>query len=258
MAALSAEIIAGYRDKRLNEPSRGGTISNNTVRLELALLSHLYTVAIQEWGLGLTFNPVLNIRKPSPGDGRDRRLSPEEERLLLAAVNRHSNPMLGWIVCIALETGMRSSEISTLRRSQVDLAKRVIRLSDTKTDGSRTVPLSKRATEIIKAAMDNPVRPIDCGLVFFGEPGKDGKRRPYTFTKIWGQLKKKLGLPDFRFHDLRHEAVSRLVEGGLSDQEVSAISGHKSMQMLKRYTHLRAEDLVSKLDKITRPNTEAN
>ena len=98
--------------------------------------------------------------------------------------------------------------------------------------------------------MDNPVRPIDCNLVFFGEPGKDGKRRPYTFTKIWGQLKKNLKLPDFRFHDLRHEAVSRLVEGGLSDQEVSAISGHKSMQMLKRYTHLRSEDLVVKLDKI--------
>lgn len=59
-------------------------------------------------------------------------------------------------------------------------------------------------------------------------------------------------MPDLRFHDLRHEAVSRLVEGGLSDQEVSAISGHKSMQMLKRYTHLRAEDLVAKLDKLDR------
>jgi integrase len=158
--------------------------------------------------------------------------------------------MLGWIVRIALETGMRSSEISSLRRPQVDLVKRVVRLSETKNDASRTVPLSKRATEVFVAAMNNPVRPIDCNLVFFGEPGKDGKRRPYTFTKIWGQLKKKLGLPDFRFHDLRHEAVSRLVEGGLSDQEVSAISGHKSMQMLKRYTHLRSEDLVAKLDKI--------
>ena len=63
-------------------------------------------------------------------------------------------------------------------------------------------------------------------------------------------VKTKLGMPDLRFHDLRHEAVSRLVEGGLSDQEVSAISGHKSMQMLKRYTHLRAEDLVSKLDQL--------
>ncbi|HDS1779730.1 TPA: tyrosine-type recombinase/integrase, partial [Pseudomonas putida] len=66
----------------------------------------------------------------------------------------------------------------------------------------------------------------------------------------WGELKKKLGMADLRFHDLRHEAVSRLVEGGLSDQEVSAISGHKSMQMLKRYTHLRAEDLVGKLDEM--------
>ncbi len=168
LAALSSEIIADFRDKRLNEPGRNGRISNNTVRLELALLSHLYTVAIQEWGLGLTFNPVLNIRKPSPGDGRDRRLSADEERRLLAAVNGHSNPMLGWIVRIALETGMRSSEISTLKRSQVDLEKRVVRLSDTKNDSARTVPLSKQATEALRSAINNPVRPIDCNLVFLG------------------------------------------------------------------------------------------
>ena len=259
LAALSAEIIAGYRDKRLSEPGRGGNISNNTVRLELALLSHLYTVAIQEWGLGLSFNPVLNIRKPSPGEGRDRRLSVEEERRLLTAVNNHSNPMLGWIVRIALETGMRSSEITSMRRHQVDMNKRVARLSDTKNESSRTVPLSKWATDTFQAALNNPIRPIDCDLVFFGEPGKNGKRRPYAFTKTWGLLKTKLGMPDLRFHDLRHEAVSRLVEGGLSDQEVSAISGHKSMQMLKRYTHLRAEDLVCKLDQLTsnrkRPST---
>ncbi|WP_153961147.1 site-specific integrase, partial [Pseudomonas aeruginosa] len=198
-----------------------------------------------------SFNPVLNIRKPSPGEGRDRRLSAEEERCLLTAVNNHSNPMLGWIVRIALETGMRSSEITSLRRHQVDMKKRVVRLSDTKNDSARTVPLSKWATETFQAALNNPVRPIDCDLVFFGEPGRNGKRSPYAFTKTWGLLKTKLGMPDLRFHDLRHEAVSRLVEGGLSDQEVSAISGHKSMQMLKRYTHLRAEDLVSKLDKLS-------
>ena len=253
MAALSAEIIARYRDTRLASiTSRGKPTSNNTVRLELALLSHLFTVAIQEWGLGLSFNPVLNIRKPSPGEGRDRRLSAEEERRLLTAVSNHSNPMLGWIVRIALETGMRSSEITSLRRQQVDMKKRVVRLSDTKNDSARTVPLSKWATETFQSALNNLVRPIDCDLVFFGEPGKNGKRGPYAFTKIWGLLKTKLGMPDLRFHDLRHEAVSRLVEGGLSDQEVSAISGHKSMQMLKRYTHLRAEDLVCKLDRLVR------
>ncbi|MCX2694088.1 site-specific integrase [Pseudomonas sp. DCB_CB] len=252
LAALSAETIANYRDKRLNEPGRAGTTSNNTVRLELALLSHVFTVAIQEWGLGLTFNPVLNIRKPSPGEGRNRRLSPDEERRLFAEVNRHSNPMLGWIVGIALETGMRSGEIASLRRPQVDIERRIVRLVDTKNDGQRTVPLSKRATALFKAAMMNTARPSDCNLVFFGEPGKDGKRRPYAFTKIWGLLVKKLQLSDFRFHDLRHEAVSRLVEGGLSDQEVSSISGHKSMQMLKRYTHLRSEDLVARLDSMSK------
>jgi integrase len=66
---------------------------------------------------------------------------------------------------------------------------------------------------------------------------------------VWNRLKKRIKLADLHFHDLRHEAVSRFVEMGLSDQEVSAISGHKSMQMLKRYTHLRAEDLVERLDR---------
>ena len=192
----------------------------------------------------------MNVRKPSPGEGRDRRLSKEEETALFKAVDAHSNPMLGWIVRIALETTMRSSEITSLRLAQVDMAKRVVRLADTKNESARTVPLNKRATDAFRAALENVLRPAGCTLVVFGEPGKDGKRRPYAFTKVWGELQKKLGMSDLRFHDLRHEAVSRLVEGGLSDQEVSAISGHKSMQMLKRYTHLRAEDLVGKLDQM--------
>lgn len=249
LAALNADVIANYRDARLTEKTRLKTLtSNNTVRLELALLSHLFTVAIQEWRVGLPFNPVANIRKPSPGQGRDRRLSAEEERNLLAAVDSHSNPMLGWIVRIALETSMRSSEISGLRRNQVDLGRRVVRLTQTKNGDTRTVPLSQAATELFRQALANPIRPIDCDLVFFGEPGRDGKRRAYAFTKVWGTLKKALGLHDLHFHDLRHEAVSRFVERGLSDQEVSAISGHRSMQMLRRYTHLRGEDLVAKLD----------
>lgn len=253
LAALSTDVIADYRDARLAEKTRRGTLtSNNSVRLELALLSHLFTVAIQEWRIGLPFNPVANIRKPSPGQGRDRRLSSEEERRLLTAVNNHCNPMLGWIVRIALETTMRSSEVSGLRRGQVDLDRRVVRLTQTKNGDTRTVPLSLAATALFKQALAHPIRPIDCDLIFFGEPGRDGKRRAYAFTKIWGSLKKSLGLADLHFHDLRHEAVSRLVEGGLSDQEVSAISGHKSMQMLKRYTHLRGENLVRRLDDMTR------
>lgn len=243
MAALSSELVASYRDHRLAVGK-----SNNTVRIELAMLSNLFTIAIQEWGLGLTHNPVAAIRKPSPGKGRDRRLTDDEERKLLEAVEAHSNPMLAWVVKVAIETGMRQSEILGLRLNQVDLHSRVARLQDTKNNSARTVPLNAAATATFKNALENPLRPKETDLVFFGEPGRDGKRRPYQFAKIWGDIKEAVGVSDLHFHDLRHEAVSRLVENGLSDQEVASISGHKSMQMLRRYTHLRAEDLVSKLD----------
>ena len=248
LAAITPDLVANYRDKRLEDGKKP-----NTVRLELALLGHLFTVAIQEWRIGLAYNPVANIRKPSPGEGRDRRLSDGEETKLLKAVNKYSNPILGWIVRAALATAMRSTELVSLRRSQVDLRRRIVSLTHTKNGGSRTVPLSKEATEVFTQALANPVRPIDCDLVFFGEPGKDKKtRRPYAFNKIFGTIKKDLGMADLHFHDLRHEAVSRLVESGLSDMEVSYISGHRSLQMVAKYTHLRAENLVVKLDSLSR------
>jgi len=258
LAAISSDLVASYRDKRLATPlqrvdratGKPRTLSANTVRLELALLSHLFNTAIREWRLGLVRNPVSGIRKPSPGEGRDRRLRGNEEARLRQALANYSNPMLGWIFDIALETGMRSGEIAGLHLHQVDVRRRVVRLAITKNESARTVPLTRRAAEVFALALDNPARPEGCDLVFFGEPGRDGKRRPYTFAKVWNGIKTSLGLGDLHFHDLRHEAVSRLVEAGFSDQEVSAISGHKSMQMLKRYTHLRAEDLVDRLDDI--------
>ena len=258
LAAIGVDLVARYRDQRLATASqrvnkttgKAAPLRPATVRLELALLGHVFTTAIKEWRIGLVQNPVHNIRKPSAGEGRDRRLSGDEETRVLAAVDAYSNPMLGWIVRIALETGMRSSEITGLRVRQVDTKRRIVRLADTKNDSARTVPMTRTARALFEQALANPIRPKDCDLVFFGEPGRDGQRRSYNFNKAWNDLKHRIGIADLRFHDLRHEAVSRLVEAGLSDQEVAAISGHKSMQMLKRYTHLRAEDLVGKLDAI--------
>jgi len=251
LAALSPETISQYRDQRLSEFTRRKTlVSNNTVRLELALLSHLFNTCIREWGVGLAGNPLLNIRKPAPGAGRDRRLTADEESRLYAAVDAHTNPFLGWIVRIAVETGMRSSEITGLRVGQVDTARRIVKLDETKNGSSRVVPLTKEATAIFKLALNHSLKPLDTDLIFFGEPGRDGKRRPYVFSKSWRAMRSGLGMSDLRFHDLRHEAVSRFVESGLSDMQVSAISGHKSMQMLRRYTHLRAEDLVITIDEL--------
>lgn len=168
LAALTPELIAKYRDDRLagldRKDAKGKPApkprSPNTVRLDLALLGHLFNVAIKEWGIGLTYNPVQSIRRPAPSPGRDRRLTREEETRLMAAVDAHSNPMLGWIVHIALETGMRSSEITGLRRNQVDLDRRVVRLQETKNTMSRTVPLTVEATRLFREALNNPVRPI--------------------------------------------------------------------------------------------------
>ena len=245
LLSLTPEIISCFRDDRLSEGK-----SRSSVRLELSLLSHLFTVAMHEWRLGLVQNPVALVRKPRPAPGRNRRLGPSEENRLLEACDSHSNPLLGWLVRLALHTGMRQGEILSLTRDQVNLERRIVRLTETKNGGARTVPLNRAATTVLESALAYGARPIDTPLIFFGERGRDGRRRSYCFHQAWSHALRRAEITGLRFHDLRHEAVSRFVEAGLSDQEVAAISGHRSMQTLKRYTHLRAEALVVKLDKI--------
>ena len=246
LTSIAPNIVARYRDQRLGEGK-----STSTVRLELALLGHLYTVAMKEWGMGIMYNPVASIRRPAAGAGRNRRLSWSETRRMLKSCDSHSNPMLGWVVRIALYTAMRQGEILSVTLDQVDLRRRIVRLSETKNGSARTVPLPRRACDVLKQAISHPIRPTDTELIFYGEPGRDRKRRPYCISRVWSKALKGKNIKNLRFHDLRHEAISRLVERGFSDQEVAAISGHKSMQMLKRYTHLRAEDLVKKIDSRT-------
>jgi integrase len=109
-------------------------------------------------------------------------------------------------------------------------------LPNTKNGSERTVPLTTSASKVLEMAINHPIRPVDTDLIFWGE-AKDkvtGERKPYDFTEAWEEARESAGLPDLHFHDLRHEVVSRLVEAGLGDQEVAAISGHKTMQMLKR------------------------
>ena len=247
LMSLTPEIVSRFRDDRLREGK-----SRSTVRLEMSLLSHLFTVAMLEWRLGLVQNPVALVRKPRPAPGRNRRLGPSEENRLLEACDSHSNPLLGWIVRLALHTGMRQGEIISLTRDQVDLERHIVRLSETKNGGARTVPLNREATAVLESALAYGARPIDTPLIFFGERGRDGQRRPYRFHPAWIQALRRAEISGLRFHDLRHEAVCRFVEAGLSDQEVAAISGHRSTQSLRRYAHLRAEYLVELLNQVDR------
>lgn len=254
LAALTAQMVAEYRDKRLagqikvSASAKPGPRAGNTVRLELALLGHLFEVAIREWGIGAIQNPVRYVRKPKVDEHRQRRLSAKEEEILFAELKRHSNPMLLWIALVALHTGMRSSEITSLRKSQVDLSRRVITLHKTKNNRPREVPLSAAAVETLKQALANPTRPSDTDLIFFGEPGKDGRRRPYQFNKVWQEARLRSGLKDYRFHDLRHEAGSRLAEGGMDSRKISAVLGHLDPKMAMVYVNLYGSDLVDEVE----------
>ncbi|MEH4661173.1 site-specific integrase [Phytobacter diazotrophicus] len=236
MDEVTSVDIAEYRDMRLGmvSPRTGRPISSNTVRLELALLSALYNLARIEWGTCL-HNPVEYVRKPPASPGRIRRLASVEERRIIRAL-RPKNPELLAIFFLALETAMRQGEILSLRWEYVDLHLGVAHLPLTKNGTARDVPLSSKARQVLRE-FAGPV----AGPVF-----------SYTsngFKSAWRVMLGELGIEDLHFHDLRHEAVSRLFElGTLNVMEVSAISGHKSMAMLKRYTHLRATQLVSKLD----------
>jgi integrase len=231
---IDGAVIAQYRDQRLTE------VANNTVRLELAFLSAVFEQCRREWGLAV-LNPVRQIRIPKPGKPRQRRLEVGEENLLLEACNASGAYYLHSFVVLAIETGMRFGELCGVRWEYVALERRTIQLPDTKNGHPRTVPLSTRALWAISSLP----RTVD-GRLF---PLKPGSIRSAFLTALQrGQVASggKL-LQGLRFHDLRHEAVSRLFERGLNPLEVGMISGHRTMAMLQRYAHIAPTCVIAKL-----------
>ena len=229
--------IATYRDLRLQaiNPQTKKPLSPSTVRLEMSLLSNFFDIGRIEWGI-CGDNPVKNVRKPTPPPGRERRLTAREERQILRYCHNHQNQSLYSIVVIALETAMRQGEILNLHWEHINLKSRIAHLPKTKNGAKRDVPLSVKARDAL----------IRLGVQTRGKVfgySAEGLKSTWRFMLI------KLGIENLHFHDLRHEAISRLFElGSLDMMEVAAISGHKSLSMLKRYTHLRAQKLVRKLE----------
>jgi len=230
MSALSSAALAAFRDERL------ATVSASTVNRELNVISHAIEIARREWGIYLPENPVRLVRRPKMPRARERRFEPGEEARLLAACRDARNPQLLPIVQLAIETGMRQSELVGLERSRIDLRKRVAVLPDTKNGEARSVPLSERAVAVIRA-LPTPIN----SPRLFPRLSTEAVKRAYI------RACKRAGIENLHFHDLRHEATSRLFEMGLNPMEVAAITGHKTLQMLKRYTHLNAADLARKL-----------
>lgn len=226
LATLRSSDLAAWRDARIKEGKAG-----NTVRLNLAIISHLYTIAMKEWGIQGIINPCASLRLPKPGKARDRRPTSAELKAVIEAAEKHHRE-LPIIIQLAVETAMRRSELINLRRDQI--RGKVAYLEDTKNGERRSVPLSQKARDLIATL---PSR-ID-GRLF--------EMIPNAVSNTFPKSCRDAGVKDLTFHDLRHEATSRLFEAGFNMMEVSSVTGHKSLGQLKRYTHLCPQGLADRM-----------
>lgn len=224
---LTSARLTQYKRDRLEMPRS----APQTVQHELALLHRAYVVAVEEMDWKLP-NGIPKTRRPVISSSRDRRVKPDELARLVAACE---SPETALLMELAVETAMRRGELVGLEWERVDFGRKSAYLDKTKTGSPRTVPLSPRALELLQARY----RKGDRGLVFNIKPG--------SVSQALRRAAKRIGSKDLRFHDFRHEATSRLFEKGLNQIEVARITGHKTLSMLNRYTHLDVEHLVSKL-----------
>ena len=245
-SSLGPRALAGIRGKDIADAIRekeGRGLSPNTIRIHLALLSHLFNTARTAWGMESLSNPVDLVKgqRPKLPEGRDRRLQGDEYARLQTAAQAYGGE-IGSLITWAIETAMRRGEIAAMRWEHLDgpsgpqcRQARVLLIPETKTGTPRRIPLSTAAVATLNAL---PRRP----------DGHVWSMRPDSISQAFERVCKAAGITGLTFHDLRHEAASRLSEKGFGVMEVAAITGHKTMQMVKRYTHYRAEDFVGRLD----------
>lgn len=230
LSEIKRDTIAQCRDKLLETKSAG------TVTGYLAALSHLFTVAVNDWEW-IDNNPVSRVSKPKLPKGRDRTLSDSEREKLLHACKLSSNKYLYTIVVLALSTGMRKSEILNLRWSDIDISKNQIILRDTKNGDKRNVPLFDKALELVKALKQTS----NTELLF---PGRN-KAKPVLIDVPFVAAVKAANIDNFTFHDLRHSAATYALQSGAGYVELAALLGHKTLDMVKRYAHVTPNHAAS-------------
>lgn len=229
---LCERDFARYRDERLRE------VVPSSVKRELGIVHNCLEIAHREWGTAPKVNPLDGLRLNVPNDQRDRRLQDGELDRILEAASHTRTVHLSNVILLAIETGMRRGEILSITWRDVDLQRRVVRVTETKNGHPRAIPLSKAAMSLLGALS--------------GSQGQSASRvfpiSAVALRLAWERVKRRVGIEDLRFHDLRHEAISRFFEKGLSVPEVASISGHRDLRMLQRYAHARNEVILAKLD----------
>ena len=230
LSTLTIGKVAAYRDERLR------TLKPASVNREFAIYRHAFEVSRKVWDLPLRSNPFSDVAKPKVQNARERRLQPGEWERLDKACRQSRNPFIRDMVEFGLETAMRRGEVLNARWPDVGFEKRTLHIPQAKNGHSRTIPLSPRAIELLHH------RKADCC--------HQERLFPTTEDAVkmaWRRVMNRARLRDLRYHDLRHEGISRLFEAGLSLAEVALISGHRDPRLLFGYTHLRPELIAEKL-----------
>ena len=244
LADVTAARVVEARAKLLKTPHRKGkSLAPATANQYVGDLRHCFTIAKREFSL-IAENPLRDIRKLREPRGRVRFLTEEERDALLVECKAHSET-LHTLVVMALSTGARKGELLGLRWPDVDMKRGMLTFHQTKNGERRAAPLTGLAHRLL--AKHAKVRRLDTVLLF---PGLNG--RPLVIDKMFREAAARAGIKDFRFHDLRHTAASALAMNGATIAEIAEVLGHKTLQMVKRYTHLtegHTRDVVGRMNK---------
>ena len=235
LSELTSALIVELRDTlAAGTTVRGRQRAPATVNRYLATLSHVLSVACREWEW-LESSPMQRVRKLKEPRGRVRYLSDDERKALLKACEKWEDPYLYTIVILALSTGMRRGEIMSLTWGDVDLERHRIVLQQTKNGERRLVPLVGKAHELLLAHATT--RCLGATLLWPSE-NEGYTHQPKDMRKAWEAALEAAKLEDFHFHDLRHSAASYLAMSGATTSEIAEVLGHKTLTMVKRYSHL--------------------
>lgn len=250
LIAVTPAVLSQYRDERLTSIGpQGRRLSPQTARHDLSLLSRVFNTAVKDWGIYLPHgNPVRQVRMPSLPRGRERRPTLEE------LAHLETDPVVGKLVRLAVDTGMRRGELVNLRWSDVDWERRTILILVTKNGIPRVIPMLDRVRDTLRSIRSELARASNVESTVVGiklHPVEQNYKvfpvEAHSVSQAFARACKRYGIQGLRFHDLRHEATSRFFEMGLNPMEVATITGHQSLSMLKRYTHIRPETLLAKL-----------
>lgn len=222
---ITPPLIESFKQEFLNTPSkRGGNRSPATVNNHLRVLSKIFSLAVD--ADLIASNPCRKVKKFQPNNQRMRVLSKEEETDLMTALE--DNELVRQIVMVALHTGMRRGEIFNLKWFDVDFNRGLIQVRESKSNKKRMIPMN--AT--VKMLLGGLKRKNE---YIFPSPRTGGKLD--NIKKGFRQAIKKAGIEDFRFHDLRHTAATRMADAGADAFTLMKILGHSDIRMTSRYTH---------------------